>query len=803
MPSALFRCDATIKKLLLALTASLLALQYHTIEKLSAFHPATSHVSLAHFVESARAEQLFNVGDGLLFALVLALALTIIFAEWRQHLLRLFLQKALRSEKSTLLLLGVAALVCVRYYFSRGALHWSGDAAQHIVYVNITARALAQFELPTWTFAIGTGSPYLQNYGFLFFYLAGLCTLIAQDLDLGIKLCLACAHVLSGLGMYCFVHRLTHSRRAGFFAGLAYVLCFWHVQQVLLMGRLPLALFYSFMPFVFWAIEMLARPSYRVRAACGGALALACLFFTHPGYGTYAALSAAFYALVRWWSWRATNDCKERLYGIVALFFGGAVLSSYMTIGMWAERTYTNMHSMHFGLKTDPSALAQVVPDPSWQHLFVWSNYRFWLFYINDFHWYGGYLGLTLVALALIGAAATYFLRSARSASPYLASALCLFCAVWVVLAYRLPPVSMLHLVQNMNAARYLLFVVFFLSASAGIGTHLLRIALRRHPCSQRLYTLLLVALFVDLGSTTFIHPYMALDRNPTAYPIELFTDVREQAQPYRQEPGQLPPYRILWPMNGNNYLNVATTLHLSNVPTADAFHPGELRALNAFTRPFIDRARQIFSRIERVEDLASQPEIDQLRAGFTLLNARHVMLSLAKEEVVYFLLYRHQSPIIVAPQLVPFVGEIPPFALIDSMALSPARAQSPRILARAIPRVQDRGGQPQIEILDHRVYGERVHLRVRVDRPCFARLAYAYFPFLEIAIDGQSTPFLQTAGRFIAIELAAGEHAIEIKAGLSPLRRRLLALAAAGLLLAAFLAYREWRSVAFRPSTP
>jgi len=799
---SIFRRDIPIKSLLLALTAALFAFQYHTLTKLSVFHPATSHVSLTRFFYSVRQQETFDYSDGLLLALILGLGLAIIIVEWQHRALSSFLQASLRSDTSALLLLGIASFVCVRYYFAPGVLHWSGDAAQHIAYVEITARELACFNVPTWTFAIGNGSPYLQNYGSLFFYLAGLFALVAQDLDLGIKLCMSFAHVLSGLGMFLFVCRLSHSRRAGLFSGLAFVLSFWHVQQVLIMGRLPLALFYGLLPFAFWAIELLARPGYRVRAASFGSIALASLFFTHPGYATYAALSASFYAAVRLWSWRAVRDWKERLYGAAALLAGGAALSSYMTLGMWAERVYTNMHSMHFGLKTDLGTADQIVPDPSWQHLFVWSNYRFWLLYIEDFHWYGGYLGLTLVALALLGSAAAYWLRSFRSSSPYTALALCLFCAAWVVFAYRIPPVSMLHLLQNMNAARYLLFLIFFLSAAAGIGTHVLRLALRKHFLSRNLFALLLIVLFADLGTTTFIHPYMALDRNPTAYPEELFADIREQAQIHKAERGQLAPYRILWPMDGNNYLNVATTLHLSNVPTADAFHPGELRTLNTFTRPFIKQARQEFSRLEKVEDLSALSATDQLRAGYTLLNARHVMLSLAEEGTVYFLLYRHQSPILVAPQLSSFAGELAPFALIDSMAITPARAQSERILVRDIPRTLDLGAQPLIEVLDHRVYGQRVSLQVRTDRPSFARLAYAYFPFLEITVDGQPTPFMQTAGRFIALELDAGEHTIEIKARISPLRRNLLIFSVALLLGAAFLIRRERRFVAFPPAT-
>jgi hypothetical protein len=42
-------------------------------------------------------------------------------------------------------------------------------------------------------------------------------------------------------------------------AGLAYVLGFWHTQQVLIMGRLPLSLFYALLPLPFYFLEGLSE----------------------------------------------------------------------------------------------------------------------------------------------------------------------------------------------------------------------------------------------------------------------------------------------------------------------------------------------------------------------------------------------------------------------------------------------------------------------------------------------------------------------------------------------------------------
>ncbi len=86
-------------------------------------------------------------------------------------------------------------------------------------------------ELPYWTFSLGTGSPFLENYGFLYFYFTGFCSFLAQDLTTGIKFSHAIYHIGSGLAMFLFSTRLCRSRRAGTISGLGYVLCFWHLQQ--------------------------------------------------------------------------------------------------------------------------------------------------------------------------------------------------------------------------------------------------------------------------------------------------------------------------------------------------------------------------------------------------------------------------------------------------------------------------------------------------------------------------------------------------------------------------------------------
>jgi hypothetical protein len=121
-----------------------------------------------------------------------------------------------------------------------------------------------------------------------------------------------------------------------------------------------------------------------------------------------------------------------------------------------------------------------------------------------------------------------------------------------------------------------------------------------------------------------------------------------------------------------------------------------------------------------------------------------------------------------------------------------------------------DLGGDPAVRVLEHRVWNEKVRMRVQTSSRCFARLSYAFYPFLEVTVDGREVAPLQTADRFIVVPLEAGTHDIELAARLSPLRQALLGLDIALLiglgLLAAFergRVRRWWRQLPLpRPST-
>ena len=802
--------------LLLLIGGSLFATQYVTIVKFSVLPPSASYIQLEHFAEAVQDQIQFNASDYALFVLLFTAVVSVLYREIRAGDLTWYLQQTLSNNRKAVSLLLGCALVCVRYYFAPGELSWAGDASHHIVTAQLAATTIRDGELPVWTFYMGNGSPYLQNYGFVFFYLVGFVDLVFGDIFTTLKLVMVVTHVLSGLGMYRLTERLCHSRRAGFVAGLGYVLCFWHVQHVLIMGRLPLSLFYALLPWTFYAVETLIHSRYKIRAAALGGAGIALMNCTHPGFGLYAMLLLGVYSLCRLWACTGRGDLKAITSSGALLFAFGIVLGAYMNVGMWSELKHTNMHDFEL-LAATPE---HVVPDPTMRHVLGWSNFRFWLVPPEPFHWYGGYMGISLCILALYGVVAVCGVRVKSGARRFAGGLACLALVVLVVFAYRWPPFNLIQFVQVFNASRYLLFLSFFLAMAAGVGTHLILLNRLWGWKRSRLFTLAILLVLIDLVPTTFQHPYRSGATTPSGLPEEIFSDIAAAADPFIAR-GESPNYWVQWVAEGlHPYLSTARLLFLGATPTSEAFHPGELRALNTFTKPFVDIARKLMGTLGSSDQFYSHPYGHLLASGFSMLNTRFVLYTSQSNGVGFLLEFDDHSPILASPRLEEYHSEdVAVNHLHESMreALDIRSFESSvaeriskvlwiitrtsvrledrtcdRILVRGLESEIDLGTTPSIEIVAHEVDHQRVDLKVDVSAPCYARLSYAYFPFLEVTVDGKPVEVLETAGCFIALKLEPGEREIALQARLSPLRRGLLWIALAASLGMGALVVRE-----------
>ncbi len=789
-------------------------LQFETLSKLAVLSPGASHNSLGEFIAAMTDQVPFSTTDMILLLLVLIVVAFLLVLEVRWTLITSFLRSAMVTDRRTVGLLFVSSLVLVRYYAASGEFSWAGDAPQHLATAYMAARSMENGELPIWTFFIGNGSPYLQHYGFLFPYLVGFADLLFNDLFRSLKVVLMISHALSGIGMYLYVSRLCNSRRAGFIAGLGYVLCFWHLQQVLIMGRLPLGLYYCLLPWVFHFFEQVLLVGRASRGVLLGGLSISMLSFTHPAYGFYTCVILLLYAVVRLLLLRKHGCFKKMVAASLLYMVCGLLFSAYMNVGMWVESAFTNMSDFDFGL-TDPDVSWQRLPGPTWHHVLVWSNYRFWLVPLTELHWYGGYLGLSLIVLALIALFAACSIWRSSRVRHYLPCLLMLLVVVSVLLAYRLPLLNSIHLIQVFNPSRYLLFVAFFLAASAGIGMNLILLSRPRLLSRSRWFTVLLLVLLADLGTTTFQQPY-GKQRDIS------FLQQQKYSEREAMSGSTVPNYRAQWIAGGHHSAHsIARMVIDGKTPVPEVYHPGELPASEALTKPVMYTLRKLLVTTQTSAAFAVHPVRDLTINGLRLLNTRFVV-STTNPAGNALQVEIDNTPIIVAPRLASFVSEPTTqdelesdlgrflrlaeldnktrfrvkngLRMVQEMGLDPVRSVCERILVSTSTSGDVLGTSPEVEVLEHRVAHHDVFLRVNLTEPGFARLAYAYYPFLQVRVDGEVVDAIETADRFIALKLDAGEHAIALEARLSPLRRSLIALALTTLAVVAIFAVREHR---------
>ena len=129
----------------------------------------------------------------------------------------------------------------------------------------------------------------------------------------------------------------------------------------------------------------------------------------------------------------------------------------------------------------------------------------------------------------------------------------------------------------------------------------------------------------------------------------------------------------------------------------------------------------------------------------------------------------------------------------IEKTGVDASAGRATRILLQG-GDARDLGGEPEVVVREHRVGNQRVIIAAETSAPCFARLAYAYYPHVDVLVNGTKVQALQTVGGFIALELGRGRQRIELVPRLSTLRRGLLWLNGLVLVVMGGLALREYR---------
>ena len=753
--------------LLLAASASalLILLQWTTVPKLWPVITLTTRFDHPSEFLAALRGLPWSVFDRAAGVVLVLLTASLLYQEIRHRSWTRFIDAAVSTDRRARLFVILGGCVSARFYFSPGRLTWTADAAYHTLYAWIAGEALVSGILPTWTPLVAAGTPFLQFYGFVFFWVSAVVYTLIKDLHVTLKLVLGGAHIASGLTVYLLCHQISRSRRAGLLAAAVYVLGFWHTQQVLVMGRYPVALIYALLPLPFWAFSSALEQGNKPGKTIIAGLALALLMLIHPGYGVWAG---AFFLIFVGLNWLLAPDQREHTLRkgagsiIVAL-----LLSSVLTVPLVFERSETYLSS-GFSLSG--------LPDPSLAQILLWSNYNTGLADVGEeYHWYGGYIGLSAVLLSLAGIAATMVRRKTPRPPVAFWFSVSGFVLAWTfIFAYRWPVIRDLPFLYAQNAGRYETFLLLFVSLLAGLALKPLARIVRQRPSTVLSIGLLLVGL--DLMPTTLRQPYhFSTPRTVSRISAPLYDHLASMGA--RHEAETYPLERMVHTYPPRNGTLVAST----RTPTIAGVYVEHPPSADRFLRPLIPLVeREVVRHGAYLNDwLATSDSARVLLDALYLTGARYHLTPVGdatRRGTIELTLNTH-SPLVVSSSLVHQPALTPGseselFDLVKEMNVDRERHLADHIPVTGPATHISSGGQLTTTLTDYEVRVDRVRLVTQVSSTCFARLAFGYYSNLQILVNGRPASIHETADGFVAIRLEPGENILDITGGTSALRR-------------------------------
>jgi hypothetical protein len=747
---------------------------------------------------------------------------------------RRLVDSELRETEVIALVVVAGALSGISFLLSGIPVH--ADTWPHIVRLQATYDALRAGLLPSWSFFFYSGYPLLRFYSPLFYYLGGIiCFLTGGDPFQATKVLLFLLHIATGVAFYLFARKRFRSPVAAFIASFAYLFSFVHMFYIQWLSRYPIELCLVLMPLSLWLVDrLLAKPGLSRALVLGIVLAL--LPLSHILHAVFWLPFLTLWLLLIDVSPRV--NLGRRLLWLLVSGAGAVLLSAFFLIPFLIEGTRYQMPAPFTALPA-PSVLTMLGLSK------VFNGYS------------GGYFGLSVLILAALGI--TWLARERRLLRHpgfwgLLIAVLFAFNSR-IPLLGRVPVVR--NLAPDRFLFFALLFAALLAGygyqAFAGRSRgQLLRDAnpkpevLNPNPDSElgvsdlgfplrRWFWLpVLAVLFFDLGPRLITNVYE---------PVEIFQGSREYI--YRKLAGRTDGRLIdvapegwwrygRFPASGYLFARAPEVLG----PPYHQFAPRSMLYAYAW---FDDLAREFLDSANLDLSLTARREL-------RLLDARYVVAlparKSAEQGVTYVFLknglswddtlllqragqsvdadtlssewkplalgtYSEATPVIVSCRVKPRPAA--PYSrvaiqnyyiasdwqeFVADLGLDPETGVAERIFTTGLDDSLPGDQAPGCRVGAVRTESERVELQLDVNRDCYARLAYSYYPELRVLDNGRETQVWETADHFLLIRLAPGRHLVRIQPTTTGLRRStgLLSAAALILTLALLVATRVFR---------
>jgi len=672
------------------------------------------------------------------------------------------------------------------------------DVWPHLVRQTVVYQSLKAGFSPFYTFMFYSGYPVLRFYSPLFYLVGGLLGLLtAGNILLALRILLVAAQAGSGGAMYFFLRGRGEDGPAAGLGAMAYVLVPWRVRHVAVLANYPMALLYALVPLLFLALDRLDA-NRRLRTALVLGLLSAAALLTHI---VYAFVAALFLGL----GWLADSGRpRARVWHLALAAVAAVGVSAFFVVPFLAEyESHVYPTILMQSPAPDPLVLLGLKPAS--------GGYA------------GGYFGLSILGLAIIGAAGLLFEKTPgrRRLSLLAVAALSLVLVFIAPLAGQRAGFATLGLLPER-------FLLFFSFAAAGLVASAYGFAKNHRLFNRRpwlAFAAVGVLLAVDCLPAQLRIRYHREDEflacKPAVYGLI------QSRHPAKVVDLAVPVDRVDEPVRFQAYPAMGFLFGGLSTPYGPQYHQFAPRSM-AYVYPWLNQvaadladssSRVISGRslkalaLAGVSHVIMEPPLVKVEQAGAVYDA-----ALVKDGIAWDTRFveADRSPRIAfgatgvglalaasrtvrwpATKLVR-AGEL--FVagdwagLLDTLRIDPASASLNFIPVPAGRQAESLPKEPVLHILESELAHQHARLRVEVSADCFLRLSLSYYPWLMVKLDQHSVPFAETEDHFIYLRVPAGTHDIEVTAPLTPVRRASLVVSILSLLACAagIAIYRE-----------
>ncbi|MBN1897915.1 MAG: hypothetical protein JW827_03990, partial [Spirochaetes bacterium] len=788
-----------VRFFLTILGSFLLLNQYVSIEKLfSKVSIFTNWDTLFKFFSwvNANFQSLFSFSDRFIWYVILFSFVLLAFWELKRSLLSKFLNEVLKSGKNTMIFLVLLLAVSGRYYLASGDAMFYSDGHAHMAHIWLVFKSLQQgVIMPLWTNYTSSGNLTLFAYSPLYSYFAGFISFLVGNPFVGAKISFLIWHILSGIGLYLWISKLTGNKMAGLVAAMVSCFSNHYIATVLLGCRWHAALAITLSGFTLYFIEKIFKDGLNYRRLLSLSLLTAATFLACNNVGLWYIIFYFLYAngkLLFHFIHEKQIDLKKFIHinlplglGMVLLLPFGALMKlnyyDWMNIVQTAVERSKELLDSIFSLSFRPFA-----------RLFFWHTSNFGFLFYPQGYWVIGYMGLSSLILSILGFVHAWKTKKYRGVFIiYLFNLYAIFS-----FKYLYPVNKYIPFFYSMYVPRFTILLLTTLAGAAGIGYLYLA---KNTKIARPLAGIIFLVLLLDVASSSFKKTYSS-NYGWEARPV--FDHLKNISQTHERNTGTLFPARAM--ISGINYepvkklwIHEATFMVFTGMPSISGANLAEYMASYKFAYKGIG---EWFHR----EVQQANPFLDRdLLDALYLLNMKYIVIDkpffdlspgvklTQYTKAAYLYEMDKTSPVIGALQLTSIPNASPFFhrkfasdripddvqekilqdaqTIVKSMGIN-----KDRMTARTLFTVKSNsrlsGNDLDIKVLEYKIFFDRLKARIETSHDCFIRLAYSFYPPQRVYRNGEMITPLMSAGRTIIIPAKKGVNVIEVKPGLWPL---------------------------------